>query len=121
MLTNVLPRKVTPRNTKRTPQSAVLLCRHPRFAAREQASPSFVRRPSPEISVEIARPAVEISPASHAKRRMTSPWARPSAPVENSRTLSMPWGVTMPEQHHKLRICDFEMWSGFGLCTKQSN
>ena len=46
MLTNVLPRKVTPRNTKRTPQSAVLLCRHPRFAAREQASPSFAGSPS---------------------------------------------------------------------------
>ena len=76
MLTNVLPGKVTPRfNTKRTPQSGVLLSldRRPRFAAREQTRPSFaIRGPSSEISVEIARSAVEISPASHAKRRMTS-------------------------------------------------
>ena len=85
MLTNISPRNATPQfdgSAKWQPQSAILLSidGDRRFVAQEPARPSFAPRPPrAESSFEIAR-AVEISPTSHAKRRVAT-WSGMAAEI----------------------------------------
>ena len=76
MLTNALQRRTTPEfDANATPRCGVLLSieGHPAFVARGKNKPSLPSPASPiETRPETARHVLEISPASHAKRRVTS-------------------------------------------------